>query len=204
MGPPLPVGATEQERPWACHLIARVSRRSSTALMLGRPRSLAVEADCPLEDSPYRTNQPLRHRLDMCARTKATRPACGHAPALRHERARTRTAGPVGVEDPTGGATLGQACDADADQPSPPHGHLPLDVRGRAMGGAVRQTARPDVGLFVGLFRQPTSGFGRFVAVPSRTTESAESPVNKGNPRKQLDAGGGTRTPDTRIMIPLL
>ena len=61
---------------------------------------------------------------------------------------------------------------------------------------------RRDVGRFVGLSCQPTSGFWRFVAVPSRTTASAESPVNKGNPRKQRDAGGGTRTPDTRIMIP--
>ena len=61
-----------------------------------------------------------------------------------------------------------------------------------------------DVGRFLGLFCQPASGFWRLVAVPRRTTESAESPINKGNPRKQLDAGGGTRTPDTRIMITTL
>ena len=61
-----------------------------------------------------------------------------------------------------------------------------------------------DVGRFVGLFCQPTSGFWRSVAVASRATKSAESPVNKGNPRQGRDAGGGTRTPDTRIMIPLL
>jgi hypothetical protein len=61
-----------------------------------------------------------------------------------------------------------------------------------------------DVGRFVGLFCQPTSGFWRFVAVASRSTKSAESPVDKGNPDKNRYAGGGTRTPDTRIMIPLL
>jgi hypothetical protein len=38
-----------------------------------------------------------------------------------------------------------------------------------------------SVGLFVGLFCQPTSGFWRFVAVASRTTESAKLPVNKGH-----------------------
>jgi hypothetical protein len=60
------------------------------------------------------------------------------------------------------------------------------------------------VGLFVGLFCQPTSGFWRFVAVHSFTTKSAQSPITTGTSRKSSDAGGGTRTPDTRIMIPLL
>jgi hypothetical protein len=105
---------------------------------------------------------------------------------------------PPGVEEPR---SVGLAM-ADADQPSPSHGHLPLDVTGLAMRGAARQTARPDVGRFVGLFCQPTSGFWRSVAVASRATKSAESPVNKANLRKRPDAGGGTRTPDTRIMIP--
>jgi hypothetical protein len=61
-----------------------------------------------------------------------------------------------------------------------------------------------DVGLFVGLFCQPAGGFWRFVAVDSRTEKSAKSPVNTGNLRKTTNAGGGTRTPDTRIMIPPL
>jgi hypothetical protein len=60
------------------------------------------------------------------------------------------------------------------------------------------------VGLFVGLFCQPASGFWRFVAVDSLTTESAQSPITTGSSRKSSDAGGGTRTPDTRIMIPLV
>jgi hypothetical protein len=59
------------------------------------------------------------------------------------------------------------------------------------------------VGLLVGLFRQPASGFWRFVAVDTRTTKSAASPVTTGVSCKQRNAGGGTRTPDTRIMIPL-
>jgi hypothetical protein len=36
------------------------------------------------------------------------------------------------------------------------------------------------------------------------TTKFAESPVIAGHSCKRRDAGGGTRTPDTRIMIPLL
>jgi hypothetical protein len=34
--------------------------------------------------------------------------------------------------------------------------------------------------------------------------QRAEIPATTGNPSKYEDAGGGTRTPDTRIMIPLL
>ena len=60
------------------------------------------------------------------------------------------------------------------------------------------------VGLFVGLFCQAASGFWRFVAVAGLAIKSAESPATTGNSRKSPDAGGGTRTPDTRIMIPLL
>ena len=59
-----------------------------------------------------------------------------------------------------------------------------------------------DLSDFVGLLCQRTSGLWRSVAIASRPTKSAESPINKGNPGKQRDAGGGTRTPDTRIMIP--
>ncbi len=61
-----------------------------------------------------------------------------------------------------------------------------------------------NVGLFVGLFCQPTSGSGRFIAVDSPTTKSAGSPATTGLSCKPRYAGGGTRTPDTRIMIPLL
>ena len=56
---------------------------------------------------------------------------------------------------------------------------------------------RSIVGRFVELFCQPASGFWRSVAVASRATKSAESTVNKGNPRKQLDAGGGCRRRDS-------
>jgi hypothetical protein len=63
---------------------------------------------------------------------------------------------------------------------------------------------RQRVGLFVGLFCQPTSGLERFIAVGSPATISARSPVGAGFSCKRRDAGGGTRTPDTRIMIPLL
>jgi ribosomal protein L37AE/L43A len=52
--------------------------------------------------------------------------------------------------------------------------------------------------------KRPGSGFWRFAAVDSRTAKSAETPVTAGFSCKQRDAGGGTRTPDTRIMIPLL
>ena len=69
---------------------------------------------------------------------------------------------------------------------------------------ALRPARWTDVGLFVGLFCQPTSGSGRFVAVNSPTTKSAKSPASTGTSCKTEDAGGGTRTPDTRIMIPLL
>ena len=101
------------------------------------------------------------------------------------------TTTPKGVEEPR---SVGLAM-ADADQPSPSHGHLPLDVTGLAMGGAVRQTARRDVGLFVGLFCQRTSGFWRSVAVASRATKSAESPVNKGNPANDLMPEEGLEPP---------
>jgi hypothetical protein len=58
------------------------------------------------------------------------------------------------------------------------------------------------VGLFVGMFCQPASGFWRFIAVDSPMARSAESPANTESSRKSSNAGGGTRTPDTRIMIP--
>jgi hypothetical protein len=60
------------------------------------------------------------------------------------------------------------------------------------------------VGLFVGLFCQPTSRSWRFVAVARLATGSAELPAKRQLSCKPADAGGGTRTPDTRIMIPLL
>jgi hypothetical protein len=60
------------------------------------------------------------------------------------------------------------------------------------------------VGLFVGLFCQPASGFWRFIAVDTPTAKSVQSPITTGSSCKSSDAGGGTRTPDTRIMIPLL
>jgi hypothetical protein len=78
----------------------------------------------------------------------------------------------LGVEQPR---PVGHAM-ADADQPSPRTGICLSTSGALATGGAVRQTARPDVGRFVGLFRQPTSGFWRFVAVRSPATQSAESP----------------------------
>jgi hypothetical protein len=68
-----------------------------------------------------------------------------------------------------------------------------------ARSGPARWT---DVGRFVGLFCQPGSGSWRFIAVDSLTTESAGSPVATGLSCKTLDAGAGTRTPDTRTMIP--
>jgi hypothetical protein len=77
----------------------------------------------------------------------------------------------------------------------------PIVPLAAAASGAARWT---DVGLFVGLFCQPASGLERFIAVDSRAPKSAESPVTTGSSRKTSDAGGGTRTPDTRIMIPLL
>jgi hypothetical protein len=54
----------------------------------------------------------------------------------------------------------------------------------------------------VGLFCRPASGFWWFAAVRSRGTETAKSPVTAGLSCKTADAGGGTRAPDTRIMIP--
>ena len=156
---------------------------------------------------PARFNWSIEHAeaLDAsrfrrsCKRVRPPPGTCGGLPVIERSGHHAAVA-PVGVEEPR---SFGLAM-ADADQPSPSHRPLPLDVAGLPMGEAVRQAARPDVGRFVGLFCQPTSGFWRFVAVPSRATRSAESPVNKGNPRKRRDAGGGTRTPDTRIMIPLL
>jgi hypothetical protein len=74
--------------------------------------------------------------------------------------------------------------------------------------GTCRSTFRPraqfgsTLDCSFGLFCQPASGFWRFVAAASPTVESAESPANKPNSCTQRDAGGGTRTPDTRIMIP--
>jgi hypothetical protein len=146
---------------------------------------------------------PRRRQISpiVARRVNRTRRTCKHERG--HDGVDTSTGAPGGVEAPTGGATLGRTRDGRRNLPSPSHGHLPLDVTGLAMRGAVRRTARLDVGRFVGLSCQPTSGFWRFAAVPSRVTESAESPVNKGNPGKQPDAGGGTRTPDTRIMIRL-
>jgi hypothetical protein len=48
----------------------------------------------------------------------------------------------------------------------------------------------------------------RSTAVPAPqgagNAERARIPATTGNPSKIGDAGGGTRTPDTRIMIPLL
>ncbi len=53
--------------------------------------------------------------------------------------------------------------------------------------------------------------FARLEAVRSpslrsatRGSQTSKSPVNTGDLREIKDAGGGTRTPDTRIMIPLL
>jgi hypothetical protein len=63
------------------------------------------------------------------------------AAAARAKRPRSRRG-----RSRRGGATLGRLAMADAYQPSLSHGHLPLDVTGLAMGAAVRQTARPDVG----------------------------------------------------------
>jgi hypothetical protein len=56
----------------------------------------------------------------------------------------------------------------------------------------------------VGLFCQPAGGFQRFVAVTNIKAKTAGTPATTGSSCGSYDAGGGTRTPDTRIMIPLL
>jgi hypothetical protein len=61
---------------------------------------------------------------------------------------------------------------------------------------------RPTRTRFVGLFCQPAGSLWRFVAVDSRTTESAQSAVNTGAFRKPTMPEEGLETPDTRIMIP--
>jgi hypothetical protein len=86
----------------------------------------------------------------------------------------------------------------------PAAGELPQRPAGSALLPTRRDAATALVGRFVGLFCQPASGLERFAAVARTDRSSVKIPVNTGLLLEQRDAGGGTRTPDTRIMIPLL
>src|SRR4051794_10554870 len=66
--------------------------------------------------------------------------------------------------------------------------------------GATRGTL--SRGTAGGQNRQKRRGSLGFVGVGAEATASHETPARAKNLAEKRDAGGGTRTPDTRIMIP--
>ena len=66
-----------------------------------------------------------------------------------------------------------------------------------------RASAAASATRFVGLFCQPAGGLWPFVAVCCHATESAKSPVPKGNRCKTSDAGDGLRRRDTAAVAGL-